>query len=592
MANVYDFQSDEECNQSVASPLSNILTDSESEFDGFRDDDIVGVPTPPGSDLLSDVDISSVSSPSESDDSSDEADTDTAEHIPQWTRQFVNDDVHVPLFTQSTGPNLPNIDAAIAGPNEYFQVFLTDNLVNSFVTHTNSYAQFVIQNKRASDPSYVDSLWYPTHMCEMRAFIGLNVFFGLNPLPNYKQYWSTDPFLGNEGIRSVMPVKRYEKLAQYFHVSDRSQEPPRGAPNYDRLYKVRPVLDAMQASFKNANKPSKCQSLDEGMIKFQGRITYLQYMPAKPIRRGIKVWVMSDSHSGYMNRFEIYLGRKATNVSDKGLYFDIVSRLTYDLRGKNHHVFFDNLYTSIPLLVQMHKLGILCCGTIRKNRKFLPNEVKNPPARCPRGNIVTMQDASFRNLSCTVWRDTKDVRFASVLNKAGVNTTTLRRISGTYNQVSQPLVAKLYQRYYAGVDRFDQLRSTFSFGRESKKSWKYLFNFLMNSAVVNAFILYKANSTRPCGQKRYTQALFRAELGHSFIAGYSNKHRVAAPNPRLHLNQPQNVDHHENSHMRAKRARYCHTHKKFTGERKETVYGCKTCNVHLCKECHHRFHAH
>ena len=40
----------------------------------------------------------------------------------------------------------------------------------------------------------------------------------LNPgLPKcgYKDYWSSDPFLCNEGIKSIMTRSRYEKIVQY-----------------------------------------------------------------------------------------------------------------------------------------------------------------------------------------------------------------------------------------------------------------------------------------------------------------------------------------------------------------------------------------
>ena len=50
--------------------------------------------------------------------------------------------------------------------------------------------------------------------------------------------------------------------------------------------------------------------MDEAMIKFQGRSSFKQYMPAKPIKRGIKVWVLGDSSNGYFSKFDVYTGRK------------------------------------------------------------------------------------------------------------------------------------------------------------------------------------------------------------------------------------------------------------------------------------------
>ena len=51
-------------------------------------------------------------------------------------------------------------------------------------------------------------------------------------------------------------------------------------------------------------------SVDEAMIKFQGRSSLKQYMPLKPVKCGIKVWVLADSHNGYFQKFEVYSGKK------------------------------------------------------------------------------------------------------------------------------------------------------------------------------------------------------------------------------------------------------------------------------------------
>ena len=42
-------------------------------------------------------------------------------------------------------------------------------------------------------------------------------------------------------------------------------------------------------------------STDEAMIKYQGRSFLKQYIPLKPTKRGIKVWVATDSSNGYLS---------------------------------------------------------------------------------------------------------------------------------------------------------------------------------------------------------------------------------------------------------------------------------------------------
>ena len=48
-------------------------------------------------------------------------------------------------------------------------------------------------------------------------------------------------------------------------------------------------------------------SVDEGMVKYKGRLFFKQYMPKKPIKYGIKVWMAADSKTVYISNYDIYL---------------------------------------------------------------------------------------------------------------------------------------------------------------------------------------------------------------------------------------------------------------------------------------------
>ena len=49
------------------------------------------------------------------------------------------------------------------------------------------------------------------------------------------------------------------------------------------------MLDATRTTFKSEMNPPQQQSIDEGMIKYKGRFFARQYMPSKPVKRGLKV---------------------------------------------------------------------------------------------------------------------------------------------------------------------------------------------------------------------------------------------------------------------------------------------------------------
>lgn len=87
-----------------------------------------------------------------------------------------------------------------------------------------------------------------------------------------------------------MQRERFERLCKYFHCNDTSNNPPRRTPGHDKLCHVRPVLDAVSKTCLDNYKPPKEQTIDEGMIAFKGRLSFKQYLPAKPTKFGIKVW--------------------------------------------------------------------------------------------------------------------------------------------------------------------------------------------------------------------------------------------------------------------------------------------------------------
>ena len=75
--------------------------------------------------------------------------------------------------------------------------------------------------------------------------------------------------------------------------------------------------------------------VDKAMIKFQGRLSLKQYMPIRHIERGIKVWVLGDSQTGYFSKFEVNCGK---GVSPERTWAHVMKNLSEPLRRKFYHV--------------------------------------------------------------------------------------------------------------------------------------------------------------------------------------------------------------------------------------------------------------
>ena len=128
-----------------------------------------------------------------------------------------------------------------------------------------------------------------------------------------------------------------------------------------------PVLNIIQDSFAESCKPGQNQTIDERMIAFKGRLNYVQYLPAKPIKRGINVWMYCDADISYLHLFEVYLSQQQN--SEFGLGYDVV-----DILGENHYVFCDNLFTSVHVLKDLLVCKIYCNEIIWVNKKYLPHD--------------------------------------------------------------------------------------------------------------------------------------------------------------------------------------------------------------------------
>ena len=96
--------------------------------------------------------------------------------------------------------------------------------------------------------------------------------------------------------------------------------------------------------------PNRENAVDEAMIKFCGTLSISLDMSAKPTKYGIKVLERADSRNGYVCEFKVYLGKPGGNHGrEKELRRRVVVRLTTNIHGRIHHVYFDNYFNCVAL---------------------------------------------------------------------------------------------------------------------------------------------------------------------------------------------------------------------------------------------------
>ena len=288
-------------------------------------------------------------------------------------------------FTEEVGPAV-SITPSILGT---FRLFFTVALMSTVVEQTNLYARQVLGDNGVGN-------WTDVTESDILAFLGFAILMGINQLPSLADYWKKDPYFHYSPIADRITRDRFLQIWRFLHFVDNSTLLNRSDPEYDRLCRIRPVVDSVLEACKSNYRPHRHQSIDEAMIAFKGRNSMKQYMPKKPTKRGFKVWVRADATNGYVSQFELYTGKQGSNV-EVGLGGNVVTRLTRDLVGKFYHVFMDNFFSSVALFRRLLADNIYATGTLRSNRKMFPADLVSSVKRGlpSRGDIEFQQDGNL-----------------------------------------------------------------------------------------------------------------------------------------------------------------------------------------------------
>lgn len=309
---------------------------------------------------------------------------------------------------------------------------------------------------------------------EIRLVLGVMLIMCYNRVPSFSDYWSNNTSLGNVAIKTAIARDRCKLLLSklYFNFPEK--------PNTaGKLYYLEEIMSCLKNTFQKARSDSTTQSIDESMVKFKERSSLKQYLPMKPVKRGIKIWMRSDSLTGYTYDFNIYCGKEENNPNGT-LGERVVLKLSETNTNTDVMLSFDRFFTSIRL---MDTFQFAAVGTCMANRKNVPKSTK----------MLAQGESEFLcNSSDTLWckwQDTKEVMLVSNCHSNDLCTVQRKAKDGSKLVVECPAALKTYNEYMGGVDLADQMSTPYDLDRKSDKWWKKVFYKLLLTSVVNAWIL-------------------------------------------------------------------------------------------------------
>jgi len=383
-------------------------------------------------------------------------------------------------------------------PLQYFKQFFDNALIDHLVEQTNLYSMQSTGNSIAVDHD------------EMEMYLGLLVMMSIIKLPQICMYWSKETTIPL--VADVMLVNHLEKIKQFFHCNDNTKNLPSTDKDYDKLFKVRSVIESLKEKCRQISQ-EECHSVDEQIIPTKSRTSLQQYLPNKPNKWGIKVWARCGV-SGMLYDFEVYTGKSNKTKTKPELLMggNVVYRLTRTLpRNVNYKVFFDNFFSSIPLMSCLKNDGFWAVATIRNDQlKGAQNHLQSEKElkkslqsekelkKSGRGSFDYVVEA---NSGTTVvrWFDNGLVQMLSnyVGNDLSLPAHRWSKKEGRFINIDRPAMVVEYNSYMGGVDLCDMLISAYRIRHRSTKYYMHIVFYCIGVAVVNGWLLYR----RHMGQK-------------------------------------------------------------------------------------------
>ena len=282
-----------------------------------------------------------------------------------------------PFAISSREHHINNLPASVL---DLFHAFIPISLVEGWAKYTN---EAPIPGPQAPPPKRSRKLqWTETSTDELFLWLAMMIYIGIHKENRLEDHWkASTPGVQRptHPILKYMPYERFQQLLRRIRIFPPSS-PAEDSPhtNFTRVKEWSTHIQRMSLYFYI---PGTSIAVDECMIRFTGRSKATVTIPTKPTPTGFKVWVVAQR--GYflqwiwhdpMTRFGPVAGpptRKRKRDPDDAPYLNptqsVVIALTNMLPKQTYHVYLDNLFTSIDLLIALRQRDIGGTGTCRTN---------------------------------------------------------------------------------------------------------------------------------------------------------------------------------------------------------------------------------
>ena len=256
--------------------------------------------------------------------------------------------------------------SSVQEPVDAFLLFISDKMVKSMVKFTS------LEGKH-DKADFVE-----TDDIEMRAFVGCILFLGGMKQSMLSSTTVFDAMYGQGFVRASFSRNRFLRLLNFLRFDDKETRSARRSR--DVFAPFRDFWDAFTKNLSDHYIPGPFITIDEQLVPFRGRCSFIQYLPSKPDKDGIKIFWAADAENNFPLVAEPYLGRPLGADRQVNLGRNVTLRLSAPFFNSGRNVTTDNFFTDKELSDVLQNNGLTFVGTVRANKRFLPESFKNKRA--------------------------------------------------------------------------------------------------------------------------------------------------------------------------------------------------------------------
>lgn len=386
-----------------------------------------------------------------------------------------------------------NIPDSVSDPSDIFLLFwqpIWDDVVSAINLE-------ITQNIRQSGKARKEQIVVTSD--SLLAWLGCWIELGLHPQHALREAFSAKE--GNQFVREHFYRDEFHAIfSAMWHIKE-------------QVFQL--IETHLNEAFPKYWTAFRETSIDEGMALFKGHWHNKVYSPDKPIRFGLKYYLLVDA-AQYLLQFKLY--RKETKTTMEELIYKFTDVLPKD--NGQYAIYADNYYGGLDLAKGLDERGFKFTFTCRCNRptdlfkEFLHENMKNDEQL---GKIAFAVSDDGHIGACS-WQDNSLVNFLSNIH---FNDTVEvdRRKKGQKIKAVIPRVAQDYTQIGMGhVDAFDSYAVRYK-TKHKNKSWKRAhFLQLIQYSLVNCYHIFRLLNKK--SEMPYKEFLRIAR--DSFVKPYKN----------------------------------------------------------------------